>query len=422
MIYLTRTILGTLKDMIISLPGKPLAERIPQKDMRMQRDVIVIGAGAAGLFCALQAGRRGRSVLVLERMASAGKKIAVSGGGRCNFTNLHAGPEHFICRNPHFVKAALARFTPLDFVSLLDRHGIAYHEKADGQLFCNGNAGAITRMLQSECAAVKAGFLFNCNIDRIRKDGRFLIESNCGSFESDSLVIATGGLSYPQIGATDFGYRIAEQFGLRLEPTRPALVPLVFSKADQEFFASLSGISLEAAVRINKRLFQDKLLFTHRGLSGPAILQVSGYWNPGETITLDLAPGQDVGAIFAQNRKSSQELKTVLSRYWPERFAKLWTSSYAPSKPLRLYARKEFLAIEEQMHCWQVTPAGTEGYRKAEVTAGGVDTHELSSQTMEVRNVPGLFFVGEVVDVTGQLGGFNFQWAWASAFAAGWAV
>ena len=390
--------------------------------MGTHQDVIIIGAGAAGLFCAIQAGKRGRSTLILERTATAAKKVALSGGGRCNFTNLHAGPDHFICRNPHFVKAALARFTPRDFADLLTEHGIGYHEKTAGQLFCDDSAHAITQMLRKECAAAKVNILFGCDIGAIRKEERFLINTNRGSFESHSLVIATGGLSYPQIGATDFGYRIAEQFGLRIEPTRPALVPLVLSKEEQAFFDQLSGIAVEAAVQLDKWKFRDSLLFTHRGLSGPAILQISSYWNPGETIAIDLAPGQDVSGFFSRPRNSNRELKTLLSRYWPERFAKLWTDRYAASKPIRQYSNKELRAIEERIHAWKITPVGTEGFRKAEVTAGGVATDELSSKTMQARNTPGLFFIGEVMDVTGQLGGFNFQWAWASAFAAGQAV
>jgi predicted Rossmann fold flavoprotein len=390
--------------------------------MRTQRDVIIIGAGAAGLFCAIQAGRRGRSVLVLERAATGAKKVSISGGGRCNFTNLHTRPDHFICRNPHFVKAALARFTPRDFIDLVKKHGIGYHEKTAGQIFCDDSASAIIQMLLKECAAANVEILLNCEPDTIRKDGRFLVDTNRGCFEGHSLVIATGGLSYPQIGATDLGYRIAKQFGLRIEPTRPALVPLILSKEDQAFFSPLSGIALEAAVQLGKRKFKDSLLFTHRGFSGPVILQISSYWNPGETIVVDLAPGQDVAELFLQQRNSARELKTLLSHYWPERFAKLWTERYAVSKPMRHYSNKELRAIEAHLHGWQITPAGTEGYRKAEVTAGGVDTAELSSQTMETRRVPGLYFVGEVMDVTGQLGGFNFQWAWASAFAAGQAV
>lgn len=390
--------------------------------MRTQQDVIIIGAGASGLFCATQAGKRGRSTLVLERASTMAKKIALSGGGRCNFTNLHAGPDHFICRNPHFVKAALARFTPRDFVDLLTHHGIGYHEKTAGQLFCDDSARAIIQMLRKECAAANVEILFNCNVDAIRKDGRFLVDTNRGSFESGSLVIATGGLSYPQIGATDFGYRIAEKFGLRIEPTRPALVPLVFSKEDQGLFSPLSGIAIDTAVRLDTRKFRGSLLFTHRGLSGPAILQISSYWNPGETIDIDLAPGQELEELFSQQRTSSRELKTLLSRYWPERFAKLWTDRYAISKPMRRYSNKELRAIEAQIHAWQITPAGTEGYRKAEVTAGGVDTNALSSKTLQARQVPGLYFIGEVLDVTGQLGGFNCQWAWASGFAAGQVV
>jgi predicted Rossmann fold flavoprotein len=390
--------------------------------MKKQWDVIIIGAGAAGLFCAIQAGKRGRSTLVLERNVAGGNKIAISGGGHCNFTNLHAGPDNFICRNPHFVKAALARFTPRDFIALVDKHGIAYREIKSGRLFCSHSAQDIIRLLHKECGDARVEILCSCAVGAVRKNGRFLVETNSGRFESDSLVVATGGLSFPKAGATDLGYRIARQFDLDIVPTKPALVPFILSKEDLLPLRHLSGVSIEAAVRLHRQEFRDQVLFTHRGLSGPAILQISSYWNPGETIGIDLMPDHAMTELFSEDRNSGRMLKTVLSRYWPGRFARFWTDRNAVSKPLHQYSDRELRALEKSLHSWQITPAGTEGYRKAEVTAGGVDTNELSSQTMEARRVPGLYFIGEVVDVTGQLGGFNFQWAWASAFSAGQAV
>jgi predicted Rossmann fold flavoprotein len=390
--------------------------------MRKDWDVIIIGAGAAGLFCAIQAGKRGRSTLVLEHSATGGKKIAISGGGYCNFTNLHAGTEHFISRNPHFVKAALARFTPRDFVSLVEKHRIGYHEKTSGQLFCNTSAREIVRLLHEECADARVEILGHCAVGDVRHNGRFVLETNRGRFECRSLVIATGGLAFPEAGATDFGYRIAQQFGLRIEPARPALVPFILSQKDLAPLKHLSGISIEALVRLHKQKFRDRMLFTHRGLSGPAILQISSYWSPGETIEIDCMPDYAVGTFFSEERNSSKELKTLLRRHWPERFAQFWLDHNAVSKPLRQYTNRELNSIETRLHRWQITPAGTEGFSKAEVTVGGVDTDELSSQTMEARRVPGLYFIGEVVDVAGHLGGFNFQWAWASAFTAGQAV
>ena len=388
----------------------------------MRWDVIIIGAGAAGLFCAIQAGKRGRRVLVLERAAVPATKISISGGGRCNFTNLHAGPEHFICRNPHFAKAALARFTPGDFVALVEKHGIAYYEKKGGQLFCRDGSGEIVRMLEEECATAGVEIRVHCSVKAVKNESRFLVETNLGAFHSDSLVVATGGLAFPQIGATDFGYCLARQFGLRTEPVRPALVPLTLSGEDLPNFRRLSGVSLDVTVRNNAREFRDSLLFTHRGLSGPAILQISSYWNPGETLEIDLLPGIRMPDLLSEDRSGARELKTVLSRYWPERFARFWTGQYGVPGPLSRLSNRELRAVDDRLHAWKITPAGTEGYRKAEVTGGGVDTDELSSRTMEALRVPGLYCVGEVVDVTGQLGGFNFQWAWASAFAAGHSV
>jgi predicted Rossmann fold flavoprotein len=390
--------------------------------MRTEWDVIIVGAGAAGLFCAIQAAKRGRSTLILERGATAGRKIVLSGGGRCNFTNLGAGPDNFLCSNPHFVKAALARFTPHDFVEMIGNHGIEFQEKSTGQLFCRDSAKAIVRFLLQECAASAVTIRTGCEIKAIRKEQRFLIEANSDQLTCQSLVIATGGLSCPQTGASDFGYRIAEQFGLAVIPARPALAPLLFSRDDRTRFCRLSGISLDVVVRSGKREFRDAMLFTHRGLSGPAMLQISNYWKPGTTVHIDLMPGRKLEKVFLEERNSAKELKTVLSRYWPERFSKFWTDHYGSSKLMRQYSDRDLDKIEEQIHAWRLIPAGTEGYRIAEVTAGGVDTHELSSQTMESRRESGLYFIGEVVDVTGQLGGFNFQWAWSSGYSAGQAV
>jgi predicted Rossmann fold flavoprotein len=390
--------------------------------MQAEWDVIIVGAGAAGLFCAIQAAKRGRSTLVLERGATAGRKIALSGGGRCNFTNLGAGSDNFICSNPHFVKAPLARFTPHDFLEMIGKHGIRFEEKSAGQLFCRDGAKVLVNFLLEECVASTATISTGCEVKAIRKEQRFLVETRSNQLACQSLVIATGGLAYPQIGASDFGYQIAGQFGIAVIPAKPALVPLLFSREDRTRFSHLSGISMDVIVKSGKREFHDAMLFTHRGLSGPAILQISNYWNAGATITIDLMPGRKLEELFLAERNSSKELKTVLSRYWPERFSRFWVDHSGNSKLMRQYSDREFRKIEEQIHAWRLIPAGTEGYRIAEVTAGGVDTHELSSQTMESRREPGLYFVGEVVDVTGQLGGFNLQWAWSSGYSAGQAV
>jgi len=388
----------------------------------MRKDVIVIGGGAAGLFCAFHAGRRGRATVVLERAAAVGKKIAISGGGRCNFTNVHAGPAHFICGNPHFHRSALARFRPQDFVALVEKHGIRYHEKKLGQLFCDGSARQIIRMLLAECAAARVDIRTNCRVRAVEKKNLFLIATDQGNWECESLVIATGGLSLPRIGATDYGYRLARQFGLKLVPTKPALVPLILTERDRAVLGPLSGIAVDALVSLRDQQFREHILVTHRGLSGPAMLQVSSYWNPAETILIDLMPDLDATEWLGRERESSKQMKTLLSQYWPRRFAEAWTRIYGESKPLRYYSDKEVRAIAGGLHRWRIAPCGTEGYDKAEVTAGGVDTAELSSQTMGALSVPGLHFIGEVVDVTGHLGGFNFQWAWASGFAAGQAV
>ncbi|MDQ1557194.1 MAG: hypothetical protein QOD32_254 [Pyrinomonadaceae bacterium] len=381
--------------------------------------MIIIGGGAAGLFCAFEAAKRGRRVLVLEHAGQVGKKIAISGGGRCNFTNLHTTAANFISANPHFAKSALARYTPADFIALVERHGIAYHEKKLGQLFCDGSSRQIINLLLAECADAQVEIRCDCRVRRVERNDKFQVETEQGSFSSDSLVVATGGLSIPQLGATDFGYQLARQFDLRIEPTRPALVPLTLPAETQARFTDLSGVSLDALATCGGASFRENILVTHRGLSGPAILQVSSYWQRGETISLNLLPDTDARALLSEQQQTESELATVLGRQLPRRFAQAWCKLYAPSKSLRQLTEREINALADKLERWQITPAGTEGYKKAEVTAGGVSTAELSSRTLEAKRVPGLYFVGEVVDVTGQLGGYNFQWAWASGYAAG---
>jgi len=385
----------------------------------MNYDVIVLGAGAAGLMCAIEAGRRGRSVLVLERNDQVGRKILISGGGRCNFTNAYAGPENFYSQNPDFCRAALAAYPPSQFIALVEQHRISYHEKKLGQLFCDGSSREIVGMLEAECAAAGVEFRLSCDTSSVAQSGNFRLETDLGAFESQSLVVATGGLSIPQIGATNFGYRIAEQFGIKRVALRPGLVPLTFSRDDQARFESLSGVALEATVSCGKSSFTESVLFTHRGLSGPAILQISNAWREGDAITVDLLPRVSIREVFAAAHDQPRELATVLCDHAPRRFVQAWCAAYAPSRPMNRYSTRQLDEIAQRLHAWQLRPAGTAGFGKAEVTLGGVDTDALQSRTMEARRVPGLFFVGEVVDVTGWLGGYNFQWAWASGFAAG---
>jgi len=378
---------------------------------------LILGAGAAGLFCAIEAGKRGRCVAVLEHADRIGKKILISGGGRCNFTNIHSAPENFISANPHFAKSALARFTPADFLALVKRHRIAYHEKTLGQLFCDNSATEITNMLLAECQAANVQIFLNTRVTEVQRTAEFILRSDSAEFRAPVLVVATGGLSIPKMGATSFGYDLARQFGLNIIPTRPALVPLVFNRSHQHRYSELAGVSAYVIASITgKNAFREKMLFTHRGLSGPAILQISSYWDEGQPIRLDLAPQRDATApLRGSTRRDLAAARNALQEFLPKRLATRWLEFHAP----RTYTNAALAALERQLHSWEVTPAFTEGYEKAEVTRGGVDTRELSSKSMESRRIPGLFFIGEVVDVTGHLGGFNFQWAWASAAAAG---
>jgi predicted Rossmann fold flavoprotein len=385
-------------------------------------DVVVIGGGAAGLFCAIEAGKRGRKVVVLEHAERIGKKIAISGGGRCNFTNLNTTADNFISDNPHFCKSALARYTPADFVSLVEKHGIPYHEKKLGQLFCDGSSGRIIEMLLTE--ASEAGVEIRCGsfVRSVEKADHFEVETNSGSITSQSLVVATGGLSIPPLGATDFGYRLARQFGLTIREPWPALVPFTLSRETLRELAPLSGVSLDASVSCQGMQFHEAILITHRGLSGPAILQISSYWLPGHSITINLLPDHDALKLLREQENKELTLANFLSQFLPRRFALAWCALNFPSQPLKRYAPGQMADIAQRLNYWEIIPGGTEGYKKAEVTAGGVSTVELSSQTMEVKSIPGLYFIGEVVDVTGQLGGYNFQWAWASGYAAGQSV
>jgi predicted Rossmann fold flavoprotein len=383
-------------------------------------DVIVLGAGAAGLMCAIEAGKRGRRVAVLERAEGVGKKILISGGGRCNFTNLHCRPENFLSHNPHFPKSALARYTPSDFIAWVEKHHIPYHEKTSGQLFCDRSAQDIVSMLERECHAAGVQVFLNTVIDEVRHHCHFVVRAAETEFHAAAVVVATGGLSIPKMGATAFGYELARQFGLAIRPTRPALVPLVFGGEDRGRYCGLAGISADVVASLGKQRFREKMLITHRGLSGPAILQISSYWNAPQPITIDLAPEKQVTAgLRDQNsRRDLAAAKAALRAVLASRLADRWLELHAPPN----WTNAALGALEQQVHHWDVIPAGTEGYDKAEVTAGGVDTDELSPKTMESRKLRGLFFIGEVVDVTGQLGGFNFQWAWASGASAGWAL
>lgn len=376
-----------------------------------------MGGGAAGLFCALTAGARGKSVVVLEHNEKVGKKIGISGGGRCNFTNLRASQDNYLSSNPEFCRSALARYKPSDFLSLVESHGIAWHEKKLGQLFCNGSSREIIAMLMEECRRASAEVRCGIQVHDVSKPEKFLIRTSRGDITCNALVVATGGLSFAKLGASDLGYRIARQFGLKLTEIRPGLVPLTFGPADKTVYGPLSGVSLPVTARCGKTSFDEAMLITHRGLSGPAILQISNFWREGDTLALDLLPGES--DIPSPGKESAV---AQLSHSWPQRFAETWGAANMPAKPVAQWTAAERDGVQQKIHRWSPHPAGTEGYPKAEVTLGGVDTRELSSKTMEARAVPGLFFIGEVVDVTGWLGGYNFQWAWASAHATGTSV
>lgn len=388
----------------------------------MNRDVIIIGAGASGLMCAREAARRGRSVLVLDHAGRIGKKILISGGGCCNFTNRVVTAAQYISENRHFCKSALSRFSSEDFCAFMKRHRISYCEREDGQLFCTGSAAQIVAALQEECDRAGVEIALNHTVTAIEKPDQFIVRSQDKESASGVLVVATGGLSWPHLGATDLGFRIARQFGLRVAPLRPGLVPLVFSEDMRERYSCLSGISLAAAVRCRRQEFRGSVLFTHRGLSGPAILQISLVWLPGDELLIDLFPDTDAHALLKEHRHTKMALPNLLSRFLPKRFAAIWCADHAPSGSLNSYSDKELARIAGLLHAWAITPSGTEGYKKAEVTIGGVDTDELSSKTLEAKTVPGLHFIGEVVDVTGHLGGYNLQWAWSSGWAAGQVV
>ncbi len=381
-------------------------------------DVVVIGGGAAGLMAAITAGQRGRRVALLEHSDNIGKKIAISGGGRCNFTNLGASPENYLSERPDFCKSALARYTPWDFIALVEQHGIAYHEKKLGQQFCDGSARDIIDLLLAECAAAAVEVRCGTRVLTVEKSDRFRLITARGEITCDSLIIATGGLSFAKLGATDFGHKLAEQFGLRVTDLRPGLVPLTFDH-ENAALQSLSGVSLPVVARCGGATFAEAMLFTHRGISGPAVLQISSFWREGQTVTFDLLPEPGAAQHLLAARKQGRDLRSVLSERMPRRFAEAWCARHAKGKTLVHYKQSEFDEMLGQLRAWPFLAPDSEGYPKAEVTLGGVDTAELSSKTMEARRVPGLYFIGEVVDVTGWLGGYNFQWAWASGHAAG---
>ncbi|NNF00078.1 MAG: NAD(P)/FAD-dependent oxidoreductase [Pyrinomonadaceae bacterium] len=403
----------------------------------MRYDTIIIGAGAAGLFCAIEAGKRGRKILLIEHNSQVGRKILISGGGRCNFTNISVQPENFISGNPHFCKSALARYTPHDFIELVEKHGIKYYEKTLGQLFCRERSHLIVDMLLQECEKAGVEILTDCSVKKVapasrrlsggrparsnrgRPGHRFNIESTKGSFTCDNLVIATGGLSFPKVGASSFGYDIAKQFGINLTKTRPSLVSLRFNGGED--FSGLAGISVDSEVKTGKISFRENILFTHKGLSGPAILQISNYWKRNQPVSINLIPETDLFDVLTQT-SSNHSIKNFLSKYVPSRVADAFCGRYIPNEKISEMAKKQRFDVAEMLNNWRVEFGDTEGWHKAEVTLGGVDTDEISSQTMESKKVEGLYFIGEVLDVTGWLGGYNFQWAWSSGFACGQSV
>lgn len=386
-------------------------------------DVIIIGAGAAGLMCAIEAGKRGRNVLVLDQGNKPGRKILMSGGGRCNFTNYDVSHRNYLCHNPHFVKSALSRFTQWDFLALVNAYQIPFHERDHGQLFCDDSAKDILNMLLAENRKVGTRIQLKTEIHKVHKldDGGFTLKTSQGDYLCHSLVIATGGLSIPTMGSSPFGYRIAEQFGIPVWPTQAGLVPFTLQPADKERYSALTGIAIDSIVSNSRATFRENILFTHRGLSGPAILQISSYWQPGETVTINLLPDHELIEELkqAQQQHPQQQIKTVLGKHLPKRLITTFITEAQQEKSLANTSHKEFEAIAHTLQQWQIKPAGTEGYRTAEVTTGGVDCDAISSKTLEANDVKGLYFIGEVLDVTGWLGGYNFQWAWASGWCAG---
>jgi predicted Rossmann fold flavoprotein len=387
-------------------------------------DAIVLGAGAAGLMCALTAGKRGRRVLLLEQTDKVGAKILISGGGRCNFTNLETTPKRFISESPHFCTSALSRYTQKDFISLVEKHAIAYHEKTLGQLFCDGSARQVVAMLLKECTDAGVDVRTNQTVSSVTRGDAFRVETGSGTFTAPALVLATGGLSIPKMGATGFSYDLALQFGLRVTERQPGLVPFKCDPGTDGFDAALSGVSLEAIVSLGKRSFREAVLFTHRGLSGPAILQISSYWRPGDSIALDLLPDVQASTLLVERKRSRAKSapQTVLAELLPARLAQHMAASHLPPTEMANIPDRTLVAFGDRLKRWEFRPSGTEGYAKAEVTVGGIDTRDLSSKTMEARVVPGLYAIGEAVDVTGWLGGYNFQWAWSSGWSAGQAI
>ena len=393
--------------------------------MSHSHDVLIVGGGAAGLMCALTSGQRGLRVLVVEHANRVGKKILMSGGGRCNFTNTGTTPANYLSANPHFCKSALARYTPADFIEMVKRHGIAFHEKELGQLFCDDSSKQIVKMLVDECEAAGVRIQTSCSVESVQHtDAGFRLRTTHGTLWAPSLVVACGGLSIPSMGASGYGYELARQFGHRVLPTRAGLVPLTLTGKHQEHLQDLSGVSLPVEVRCNGKHFRNFMLITHRGVSGPSILQISSYWQPGDDLRLDLLPDSDAFQLLREQQASrpAAELKTVLSDLLPRRFAQRLCEKWLPNRPMKQFNEPQLRYIAAQLQSWPLIASGTEGYRTAEVTLGGVDTDELSSSTMQSKKIPGLYFIGEVVDVTGWLGGYNFQWAWASGHAAGNAV
>nr|WP_078756730.1 NAD(P)/FAD-dependent oxidoreductase [Lysobacter spongiicola] len=388
-------------------------------------DALIVGGGAAGLMCAITAGRRGKRVLVVEHANRVGKKILMSGGGRCNFTNTGTTPENYLSANPHFCKSALARYSPWHFIDMVERHRIAYHEKELGQLFCDESSKLIVRMLLDECASAGVRVETGCSIEQVQaRNPGYEVRTNRGVFRSDALVVASGGLSIPAMGASGFGYQLARQFGHDVLPTRAGLVPLTLSGRPLEQLADLSGVAFAVTATSNGQVFSNSMLITHRGVSGPAILQISSYWEPGDPLSIDLLPGRDALDVLQQwqAERPAAELKTLLGELLPKRFAQRLCEVWLPNRPMRQYNLPRLREMAATLAAWPLVASGTEGYRTAEVTLGGVDTAGVSSSTMESRQVPGLYFIGEVLDVTGWLGGYNFQWAWASGHAAGSAL